>query len=196
MADRIKLLIQKRISLKSQMTNVNNLFEKGKLDNATLRLRINRLTELYYAYEKHNDELAVLDSDEKHQEEFLNIQERFYSLAGRVENLLSAACISDVETGTSNSETRSSSSDTVAPAKKRRIKLLEAPLPTFDVKYENWLPFKNAFQSMIGLQPDLADVDKLHYLKSALIDEAANKIRIFTIDGINYSSAWELLERL
>jgi len=44
-------------------------------------------------------------------------------------------------------------------------------MPTFDGKYENWLSFKNAFHSMIGSQTDLSEIDKLHYLKSALIDD-------------------------
>jgi len=68
-------------------------------------------------------------------------------------------------------------------------------MPTFDSKYENWLSFKNAFHSMIGSQTDLSEIDKLHYLKSALIDDAANKIKIFALDGINYTEAWDLLER-
>jgi len=79
--------------------------------------------------------------------------------------------------------------------KKRRIKLPEASLPTFDGKYENWLSFKNAFQNMIGSQTDLSDIDKLHYLKSALIGEATSKIRIFAVDGVNYANAWDILER-
>jgi len=73
--------------------------------------------------------------------------------------------------------------------------LPEAPLPTFDGRFENWLTFKNAFNSMISSQTDLTDIDKLHYLKSTLIGEAGNKIKIFSIDGINYIKAWELLER-
>lgn len=48
---------------------------------------------------------------------------------------------------------------------------------------------------MIDSQVDLSDVDKLHYLKSALIGEAANKVKIFTVDGVNYTKAWEVLER-
>lgn len=48
---------------------------------------------------------------------------------------------------------------------------------------------------MIDSQTDLSDVDKLHYLKSSLIGEAANKVKIFTVNGINYSRAWEILER-
>jgi len=45
---------------------------------------------------------------------------------------------------------------------------------------------------MIGSQTDLTNIDKLHYLKSALISEASNKIKIFSIDGVNYAKAWEL----
>ncbi|KYN12711.1 hypothetical protein ALC57_15114 [Trachymyrmex cornetzi] len=40
--------------------------------------------------------------------------------------------------------------------------------------------------TIIGSQTDLSDVEKLHYLKSALIGDAANK---------NYAKAWKLLER-
>ncbi|EZA49532.1 hypothetical protein X777_12233, partial [Ooceraea biroi] len=75
------------------------------------------------------------------------------------------------------------------------LKLPEASLPTFDGQYENWLSFKNAFRNMIDTQSDLTEVDKLHYLRSALVGEAANKIRLFAVDGINYHKAWEVLER-
>lgn len=90
-------------------------------------------------------------------------------------------------------ETRSTESETTT--KKRRIKLPEASLPTFDGKYESWLSFKKAFKNMIGSQTDLSDLDKLYYLKAALNGKAANKLRIFAIDDANYSKAWELLEK-
>lgn len=195
MTEKIKLLTQKRISLKSQITNLSNIIEKGKIDNTALKLRIVRVTELYHAFEEHNDELAILDPDGGHQDKFVNIQESFYSLAGKIENILITTNASLTESSSTPNELRNDNIAIIAPAKKRRIKLPEAPLPTFDGKYENWLSFKNAFSSVVGSQADLSDVDKLHYLKSALIDEAANKIRIFTIDGINYTKAWELLER-
>lgn len=190
MAERVKILIQKRTSLKSQITNLANLVDKGKIDNATLKLRSARLTNLYYAYEEYNDELAVLDPNDAHQIEFANIQERYYSLAGRIENIVSVTDNSSVSVGASNEAGNDGTS-----IKRRRIKLPEAPLPTFDGKFESWLSFKNAFYNMIGSQPDLSDVDKLHYLKSALVGDAANKVKIFAIDGMNYQKAWELLQR-
>jgi len=86
MADRVKILIQKRTSLKSQITNLSNVLEKGKSEEVALKLRMKRLTELYHAFEDYNYELSVLDSDESHQNKFSNIQERFYTLAARIEN--------------------------------------------------------------------------------------------------------------
>lgn len=189
MSERIKLFTQKRTSLKSQITNLSKLLDKGKLDSATLKLRIARLTDLYHTYEDHNDELAVLEPEAGHQDKFASIQERFYSLAGKIKNILNVASSSSADNSTLNDETRSDNTGITMPVKKQRIKLPEAPLPTFNGKYENWLSFKNAFRSMIGSQTDLSNVNKLHYLKSALIGEAANKIRIFSIDGINYSNA-------
>ncbi|XP_011858942.1 PREDICTED: uncharacterized protein LOC105556456 [Vollenhovia emeryi] len=193
MADKIKFLVQKRTSLKSQITNLANIVEGGKIDNATLRLRNERLTQLYRAFEEHNDELAVLDPNANHRVEFEGIQERFYGLAGKIESILRPRDTSEPSTSVSSEEVRRG--DIVPPVEKRRIKLPETPLPKFDGRFEGWLSFKNAFYSMIGSRTDLAEIDKLHYLRSALTGEAANKIRIFETDGINYAKAWSLLER-
>lgn len=73
MSERIKLLIQKRTSLKSQIINISNFLEKGKVDNTALELRIARLTDLYHAFEEYNDELAKLEPDKGHQDEFMHI---------------------------------------------------------------------------------------------------------------------------
>ncbi|XP_018360522.1 PREDICTED: uncharacterized protein LOC108759538 [Trachymyrmex cornetzi] len=194
MTERLKLLIQKRTSLKAKLTGLANALDKGRFDNVTLKLRVARLTELYHTFEDYNDELALLDPDDGHQAEFTNIQERFYSLAGRAENILNPADTSGAGSETASEATRAEQAITVAASRKRKIKLPEATLPTFE-KFENWLSFKNAFANMIGTQSDLSEIDKLHYLKSALTGEAANKIKIFSVDGISYSSAWALLER-
>jgi len=193
MADRVKILIQKRTSLKSQITNLSNALDKGKSDDVALKLRMKRLTELYHAFEDYNDELSVLDPDESHQNEFSNIQERFYTLAAKIESRFERE--TSVESVRQNGNNRIDDTDAVIPIKRRRIKLPEATLPTFDGRYESWLSFKNAFHNMIGSQTDLSNIDKLHYLKSALIGEAASKVRIFEVDGINYSKAWDVLER-
>ncbi|XP_011883829.1 PREDICTED: uncharacterized protein LOC105570979, partial [Vollenhovia emeryi] len=112
----------------------------------------------------------------------------------RVENILNTTNLSSASTNASSDEIRERPSGPPA-IQKQRIKLPEAPLPTFDGKYEGWLSFKNAFDNMIISRADLSDLDKLQYLKSALTGAAANKIKIFASDGIEFAKAWELLEK-
>ena len=157
MADKIKLIVQKRTSLKSQLTSLNNILDKGNVDRSALKLRMSRVTELYRAFEEYNDELALLDPNDTHVTEFENVQERYYSIASKVEYILQPSDHMESETNASFVETRSNSTATII--KNRRIKLPEASLPTFNGKYENWLSFKNAFVNMIGSRTDLSDID-------------------------------------
>lgn len=184
---RIKLLILKRTSLKSQIINLTNLVEREQYENSVLKLRIKRVTKLYHAYEEFNDELILLDLNDHHNDKFATIQEKFYALAGKIENILNPFKNS-VNVGTSNNATPSHMSGMIA-CTKRRIKLSEASLPKFDGRYENWLSFKNSFLTMIDIQTELSDVEKLQYLKSALTGEAANKLKILAIESSNYNKA-------
>lgn len=136
MAERSKLLIQKRTSLKSQIINLSNLLDKNKISGAALKLRGARLTELYQAYEEYNDELMLLEPNETHGDEFAIIQERFYALAGKIEDVSNISDNTSTSASTSSGETRSNSNGTVTSVKTRRIKLLEASLPTFDGRFE------------------------------------------------------------
>jgi len=192
MADRVKLLIQKRTSLKSQITGLTNQVERDRYDKGALRLRMARITDLYHAYEEFNDELVVLDPNDTHKDEFTNVQERFYSLASKVEEIINSNVSTAITSATNSAALPNGTATTIV---KRRVKLPEATLPKFDGQYENWLSFKNTFIAMIDSQTDLSDVEKLQYLRSALKGEAANKIRFLTIEGANYHQAWELLKR-
>ncbi|XP_066588114.1 uncharacterized protein [Prorops nasuta] len=194
MSDKIKLLIQKRIALKTQLTTLNNILEKGTVDTTALNLRMKRISELYKAFEDFNDELSVLDPKEDHQVEFIGIQERYYNIASRIENLLEASTNKSDNSNTISTEGNEREVQN-SLIKRRKLKLPEITLPVFDGKYENWLTFKNMFKNIIGTQNDLTDTDKLHYLKAALIEDAAQKIGIFTISDINFNKAWELLEK-
>lgn len=198
MAERVKLLVQKRTSLKAQITGLTNLVERDRYDKTALKLRMARVTDLYHTYEEYNDELIILDPSDSHKDQFTNVQDRFYSLAGKIEEIINPnTSTANTDTSTNASQSNNSESTTVAitTIAKRRIKLPEASLPQFDGHYENWLSFKNAFRAMIDSQADLADTEKLQYLKSALRGKAANKIKILSIDGSNYHKAWELLTR-
>ncbi|XP_066588157.1 uncharacterized protein [Prorops nasuta] len=194
MAERIKLILQKRSALKSQITVFGNILDKSNIDISAMKLRLKRLTELFNNFEELFDELMVMEPNPEHQTEFESIQDRFYSVAGKAENIISSAVSTSLIVNSANSDTRADGSLNMSNIEKR-VKLPQISLPTFNGQYEDWMSFKNAFRSLINSREDLSEIDKLHYLKSALIGEAAKKIAIFSISSANYTKAWEILER-
>ena len=84
--NKIKIILQKRTSLKSQLTILKKGFEDKRLDNVNLKLRLQRVKDLYQMFENLNDELVILDPKDEHQAEFLGIQEQFYDLAAKIES--------------------------------------------------------------------------------------------------------------
>ena len=79
MANRIKLLVQKRTSLKSQISlsnSLSNLLEKKYDKSFKITYGV---IKLYHAYEEFNDEFILLDSNNNHKDEFTNVQERLFA---------------------------------------------------------------------------------------------------------------------
>ncbi|XP_066588100.1 uncharacterized protein [Prorops nasuta] len=195
MATRVQLLLQKRSTLRSQIVNLERILDKGKIDRISLRLRMRRLEEQFYSFEEDNNELAILEPDQRQETEFIDIQDKYYALASRVDSILLASDVS------SHTDSGSYSGEGLLADQRenvnigRRIKLPEIALPKFDGKYENWLAFKNAFKNLIISQNDLTETDKLHYLKSALIEDASQKLNILSIAGTDFNKAWNLLEK-
>lgn len=66
-------------------------------------------------------------------------------------------------------------------------------LPKFGGKYASWIPFRDLFLSMIGNNESLSSVEKMHYLKSNVTDEAAKIIANIPVTGETYPRAWEKL---
>lgn len=76
----------------------------------------------------------------------------------------------------------------------RKIKLPRIDLPKFSGNYLEWQNLKDLFQSIISFDPSLADVQKMHYLKSFLEGEAAQLLKHLGTSSFNYTSKWEMLE--
>ncbi|XP_066585538.1 uncharacterized protein [Prorops nasuta] len=182
--------------LRAQIKGLNDLMNEENSDTFMIKLRMRRVEQKYYTYEEINDELVLLDPDRDHDEMFNAIQSEFYSLASRVENYLENTNLSSANPSTNSSVDRDrESNENESDKKSQRIKLPKITLPTFDGKFEHWLTFKTRFREMIDAQKELSDANKLHYLKSALIGDAAKKVDILTLSDINYKKAWEMLTR-
>lgn len=67
--------------------------------------------------------------------------------------------------------------------------------PEFGGSYKDWLPFYDAFNSLINENKSLSDCQKFHYLKACLKGEASRCIESLTASNSNYSIAWSLIRK-
>lgn len=76
---------------------------------------------------------------------------------------------------------------------RQRTTLPRIQLPHFSGKYEDWPPFRDLFQSVVGRDDSISQVEKLHYLKVSLKGEAEALIRNLATVAENYQRAWNTL---
>ena len=76
-----------------------------------------------------------------------------------------------------------------------KVKLPKLSLPYFDGNPTQWTAYWDSFQSTIHNHPELSKVDKLRYLQTSLIGDAALTIAGLQITNENYDEAIELLEK-
>ncbi|XP_058828570.1 uncharacterized protein LOC131688381 [Topomyia yanbarensis] len=76
-----------------------------------------------------------------------------------------------------------------------KIKLPEIKLPTFCGKLRDWVPFRDAFRSLIHRNEKLTDMDRFTYLRSSVSGEALQAISSIELTAANYTVAWTSLER-
>ncbi|KMQ82487.1 hypothetical protein RF55_22771 [Lasius niger] len=74
-----------------------------------------------------------------------------------------------------------------------RSALPHIKLPIFSGDYQSWRPFCDLFTSLIRDNPELTNVEKMHYLKTCVTEEASRLISNLSISGDNFSIAWNLL---
>ncbi|XP_071648481.1 uncharacterized protein [Temnothorax longispinosus] len=75
------------------------------------------------------------------------------------------------------------------------LKLPRVDLPTFSGTFEEWIPFRNMFQSMINQNATLLNIQKMQYLLAALKGEARDVIGSLEVLDENYIKAWEMLKK-
>lgn len=74
-----------------------------------------------------------------------------------------------------------------------KIKLPTITIPNFDGAYEQWLEFRDTFLSLVHNCRSITQIQKFHYLKSALKGSAKAVIESLEFSADNYNIAWELL---
>ena len=181
---------QKRTSLKRQLTQLENCVASGRYDKVNFQMRLDRVTELFHAYEDLNDELAILDPTNSHLDEICEIRDRYYDIASKIKSMEVAEPSSAQVNETLGNTCLNS---TLTETRRRTLKLPVADLPKFDGSLGKWLSYKNTFLTMIDGRTDITDLEKFIYLKNSLRGDALNKISVYNTSADNYKHAWRLL---
>lgn len=190
MADRVRAIKGKRTYLKGQITSLETFLtvNKDDLDLTNLKLRFEKLKSNFESFEDLQQELLLLEEQADHEDEYEAITNNYFDLASRVEKLLRT----DVDIASVHSSGEGSGS-TEKPPVFGRPKLPEIPLPSFSGNYEEWITFKDDFESLIHEDHFLTTAAKMSYLKRALSGEARDKISLFTKRSADYEKAWDYL---
>ena len=92
------------------------------------------------------------------------------------------------------SSDRASGATTTLPTRPR-VRLPKITLPRFNGDPVKWLPFWDAYNSSIHVNPELTEIDKFSYLRSLLDHTALEAIAGLSLSSANYEHAIEFLHK-
>lgn len=75
----------------------------------------------------------------------------------------------------------------------QHTKLPHLKIPQFNGNLEEWLPFKNLFESLVISNHSLSAIEKLQYLKTHLTGAAFNLVKHTTLTADNFQKTWDSL---
>nr|CAH7716533.1 unnamed protein product [Callosobruchus chinensis] len=192
----LRALIRRRGTFKAKLTLFDKYLEKFEsLDDDTrgrtkvleLEQRTNNAETLLAGFDEVQSDIEceVDDFDEQYAER-QEFQDKYYSLLSRAKCLLQ---------NFDDERKSTSSSDRVVgkAVALEGIKLPEIKLPKFDGSYENWMEFRDVFESMINNNIQINNIQKYHYLRASLTGTAQSVIQSFDFTHDNYSIAWSTL---
>ncbi|CAK9796163.1 hypothetical protein ANTPLA_LOCUS673 [Anthophora plagiata] len=186
----IKDLTMRRAVIKSQLTHFNTYLNKYQEnpDPVKLQVKLDRLKEYFAGFNDIQTRLEQLQGKEVQAERF-NIEDTYLDLLTTAEKTMTRNRHEEITSGTQDL----TASPATIISNTGGVRLPKVNLPTFDGAMENWLAFKDQFKSMIDNQVTLSNVQKLQYLRSAVIGDAAKVIESLDTIDQNYTHAWEVL---
>ncbi|XP_043264279.1 uncharacterized protein LOC122404409 [Colletes gigas] len=186
-------LIRERGQLKATLTRFANFFDTSAsvtpIDSLERRLRINEAVYDKFDNVQSRIELAVAKTqDEAMHAAFRDTFETtYFDLMARVDGYITR----------SRASTQPLPSPSVTSASTEILATPRLPtivLPEFDGDYNNWLRFRDTFVSLIHQNVSLGNIQRFHYLNSALRGSAARVIQSLGVSDENYKLAWETLK--
>lgn len=195
-------LIRKRGSIKGLLTRFQNQVESIKkipnpdeLSLSQLKIRLESVRPLLNEFNTIQFDIeSVLTKDDEikaNEKERENFENSYFSILALAQTILDK---NNNFAASSHSLPRANSNSSLDPsAFVNQVKLPTITLPTFEGNYENWLEFRDTFNSLIHDKKGISNIEKFHYLKASLKDEAGQIIQSLQLCDANYLVAWKAL---
>ncbi|KAJ0169155.1 hypothetical protein K1T71_014936 [Dendrolimus kikuchii] len=168
---------------------------KQRLTKGYVQTRIECIEEYWSTFKKAHQELIRLTSREQRanlsyfaNDEYFLLEDIYLSMSGDLKDMLAAH--SAMSAGPSRTP-----DDSVESQAYTQVKLPRIQLPTFSGNYEEWPAFNDLYVSLIHDNPSLTNVQKLYYLKSSIVGEAAALLKHIQITDPSYQQAWDTLKQ-
>lgn len=130
--------------------------------------------------------------EQVHSQDRDEFEATYYELIASVKKFIASAkpTASQAVSSAATSLQQSASFDNANGLLGARVKLPVITLPTFDGSFDDWLKFRDTFKFMIHTKKTLSNIEKFHYLNSAVKGDAARCIEALGISHNNYELAW------
>lgn len=191
---KIKILKLKKETIIRNISNFEDFIESFEIENGNpmeIQLRLAMLMSSFTTLDQIEDELCLIDENETDVGGRLVLQNRYFSVTTKAQSILKST-ENNTET-LRNSSLSFSSQNGSNILQEDKFKVERVPIPTFSGRHDEWLSFKNKFNSLVDSR-NYSKVDKLSYLQAALKDEALRKIDFLETSEDNYDEAWEILK--
>ncbi|XP_076246223.1 uncharacterized protein LOC143186434 [Calliopsis andreniformis] len=191
----LKSLTLERGRIKSALTRfktfVYSLKPDADIDSLDMRFKKNQ--QLYDKFDQVQSQIEILVADTDQETVHINERDAFetayFDLMAKVEKYIAKFRSSNQPAATSNA------SPLTLVETQNTPRLPTIVLPSFDGNYNNWLKFRDTFESLIHNNESLTDIQRFHYLNSALKGPAARVIQSLGVSDANYKLAWATLKR-
>lgn len=206
MAKDISNLVSQRGILKGQVTRLenclNDIDSNTDLESLDLEERLKTHLSLWDKFNNIQNDIeqaskAAPDTLEVQEVERAQFEKRFYYVSGLAKKHLKRLQYTNLN---SHIEPRSPQSsieglENNISNQTCSFQLPKLQTPSFNGSFDKWLSFYDSFKSMCHDNPNISNIQKFHYLKTCLRDEAAEVIASLETSSENYIVAWNLLKR-
>ncbi|XP_043260414.1 uncharacterized protein LOC122401991 [Colletes gigas] len=198
--DTLNKLVEERGRVKSSLTRFKTCFETQRATTgaAALEERLHRNLHLLDRFESIQDRIDAITAGTPEEHTQNQIREAFenayFDIIGAVREHVSAKRApvpnpSSTAQQTFRVDAASPTASVAAPS----VRLPSVPLPSFHGTVGEWVYFRDSFESLINQNTVLSNIERFHYLRSAVKGDAARALKALPMSDENYTAAWKLL---